>query len=426
MAFLYVPNGKECRTGTPKNEGRSAELPPNLHSLAPMKNEFSCSADSPRTGASVCDGGGDHAARGRVSHRVHRGKPTAPTRAGTSVDQLRRCGSRTENAFAFTGNRCERAAWPVMRIGLFVRFIFDSLVGNRQTQPLPKEVNRKLVFDRLFKFAKLRRNACTRRRAQKAFLISSETIRDARRSRERKRQTKLDEYFSSDPRIELRNGTCRQRFAGERAARVSLRREASRSYAEHLRLMCDLLVLAFQADVTRVCTFGFCKREQQQELPGTRRERRPYELRITDTIGKNRKVRGSTNSRRAIRVSFEAAGKASRRRKARCRSLHDRLRQRQQRRRPAQSRRLPILLAGRGGGTIKTGRHVRFAQETPVTIFGFRCSTEWTCACLFIGDSTGRLAPLRRFLKTNLATSRWLRGLRVSGSPSSGIAARRR
>ena len=55
---------------------------------------------------------------------------------------------------------------------------------------------------------------------------------------------------------------------------------------------------------------------------------------------------------------------------------------------------LPILLAGRGGGTLDTGRHLRYRPETPLTNLYISLLDRLDVPVEFIGDSTGRLDGL--------------------------------
>ena len=55
---------------------------------------------------------------------------------------------------------------------------------------------------------------------------------------------------------------------------------------------------------------------------------------------------------------------------------------------------LPILLAGRGNGTIRTGRHVRYTRETPVNNLWLSMLDRMGSPVDVLGDSTGRLANL--------------------------------
>jgi hypothetical protein len=55
---------------------------------------------------------------------------------------------------------------------------------------------------------------------------------------------------------------------------------------------------------------------------------------------------------------------------------------------------LPVLLAGRGGGSIKTGRHVRYAKETPINNLWLAMLDRMNVHVPKLGDSTGILEEL--------------------------------
>ena len=55
---------------------------------------------------------------------------------------------------------------------------------------------------------------------------------------------------------------------------------------------------------------------------------------------------------------------------------------------------LPILLAGKGGGTLKTGRHLRFPKETPVNNLWLSLLERMGVSIETLGDSTGKLEGL--------------------------------
>ena len=61
---------------------------------------------------------------------------------------------------------------------------------------------------------------------------------------------------------------------------------------------------------------------------------------------------------------------------------------------------LPVLLVGRGGGTLSPGRHIIYPDDTPMTNLYSRCSIGSAFARTPLGDSTGRIRaarePLRR------------------------------
>src|SRR3954471_2601392 len=153
IAFLYVPNGKNMADWTPAAEGANFTLPPILEPLAPVKDDIlvltGLTADKARAHG---DGGGDHARALGAFLTGCQPRKTDGTdiRAGISVDQV--AASRL----------ADQTRLPSLEIGAE----HGSMAGNcdsgyscvysstmswkSATQPLPKEVNPKLVFERLF------------------------------------------------------------------------------------------------------------------------------------------------------------------------------------------------------------------------------------------------------------------------------------
>ena len=166
-------------------------------------------------------------------------------------------------------------------------------------------------------------------------------------------------------------------------------------YQEHVRLMGDLLVLAFQCDLTRIVTFVFANDGSNRSYRTRRRLRRPSR----PLAPRRRHGQASRRSRRS--TEFHTAQLAYILRKAEIDSrgrrhlldhcmivygsgisdgnahAHDDL---------------PILLAGKANGTIKTGRHVRLPNETPLTNLYVSMLDRMGVKVDGFGDSTGRLS----------------------------------
>jgi hypothetical protein len=399
MAFLYVPNGKDMPNWTPKNDGTLGELPSILQSLAPVKNDLlvlsGLAADKARP---YGDGGGDHArAMAAFLTGVHPRKTDGTDiRAGTSVDQLAATRIANETRLASLEIGCE-AGGMAGNCDSGYSCVYNSTVSWKSpTQPLPKEINPKLVFDRLFSaqgsVERVQRDA-----ARKSILdfirADSRTLEDRVSANDKQ---KLDEYFSSIRDIELRMERAEKLPPMNVPPGVTAPRGIPESYAEHLRLMNDLLVLAFQADVTRVCTFVFANETSNKSYPELGVNEGHHELshhgHDPEKIRKIREINKFHVAQFAYlvkRLKSIPEGEGSL--LDHCmiaygsgnsdgdRHNHDDL---------------PILLAGRGGGTIKTGRHVRFAQETPVTNLWFSMLDRMDVRVPFVGDSTGKLSVL--------------------------------
>ncbi|MEP6670453.1 MAG: DUF1552 domain-containing protein [Chthoniobacter sp.] len=398
LAFLYVPNGKDMPNWTPRGDGPLADLPSILAPLAPVKNDLlvltGLAADKARA---YGDGGGDHArAMAAFLTGVHPRKTDgADLRAGTSVDQLaaQRIGALTRLPSLEIGGESGSMAG---NCDSGYSCVYSSTVSwKSSTQPLPKEINPKLVFERLFG----QPGGPERARRDLARKSVLDFIRDDSRQLVAKMgegdRQKLDEYFTSIREIELRMQRAASLPAINAPPGVTSPKGMPDNYAEHLRLLCDMLVLAFQADVTRVCTFVFANESSNKSYPELGVNEGHHELsHHGHDAEKIRKVR-AINTFHVTQLAYLLKRLKSIREGDgtlldHCmiaygcgnsdgdRHNHDDL---------------PILLAGRGGGTIATGRHMRFKGETPV-------SNLWTSLLermdvrVPFGDSTGPLSGL--------------------------------
>src|SRR5262249_40150545 len=175
-------------------------------------------------------------------------------RAGVSVDQVAaaRVGDQTRLASLEIG--CEQGAMAANCDSGYSCVYSSTMSWRSSTTPLPKEINPKLVFERLFGSGPDAVRAARDRQRKSVLDFVRADAADLAGKISAADQRKLDEYFSAWREVEGRI---------ERAAILPPVKapDGSRptgipaSYEEHIRLMCDLIALAFQADVTRVCTF---------------------------------------------------------------------------------------------------------------------------------------------------------------------------
>jgi len=183
------------------------------------------------------------------------GAPLAPggvIRSGTSVDQVvaQRIGHRTKLPSLVLG--CEKANPSVHKN---YSMLYSSHISwSSPTSPTPLEVYPALAFDQLFKDSAEQGD----RSVLDAVLTDAE---DLRRGISRRDQRKLDEYLNSVREVEKRIER-----AGKRGELQGWRPTLTepniprpkdgypQDIVEHMRIMSDILVLAFQTDTTRVCT----------------------------------------------------------------------------------------------------------------------------------------------------------------------------
>lgn len=152
LAFIYVPNGKNMADWTPAAEGANYTLPAILEPLEKHKADFNVltglTADKARPHG---DGGGDHARALAAFLTGAQPRKTDGTdiRAGTSVDQVAasRIGDRTRLASLEIG--CEQGGMAGNCDSGYSCVYSNTMSWRSAAQPLPKEVNPKLVFERL-------------------------------------------------------------------------------------------------------------------------------------------------------------------------------------------------------------------------------------------------------------------------------------
>lgn len=375
MLCYLVPCGIQMDAWTPSATGRDYSLSPSLQPLAALKddvlvltglNNLPAGADYHGTN----DGPGDHARGTGTFLTCSRLNKTAGTdiHNGISVDQV------AANAIGMA------TRFPSLQLGTdgggtagdcdsgYSCAYARNVSWASATNPLPKLTNPAVVFDRLF--AGMDPNATrmeqARRQAYQTSVLDY-ALRDAQRLRARlgtTDQRKLDEYLASVREVE-------QRIASAMSARVcdpGARPPDSVAYVEQLRIMHDLMSLAFECDVTRVITFmngnagdnrdfdfigatgGHHELSHHMDDPEKRRK-----LRIID----NWEVGQLAYLLNKLKTAREADGT----------SVLDNTTvffssEIEDGNSHAHTN-LPVLLAGKCGGAIDTGRHVRFASPQP-------------------------------------------------------------
>ncbi len=412
-AFIYVPNGIIMERWTPAAAGSGYELPPILKPLAGLRQDFLLLTGLAQVnGRALGDGAGDHArAAASFLTGVHPRKTDgADIQGGISVDQVAAQALRAETRFASLELGCEHGRMVGNCDSGYSCAYTNSLAWRTPSNPLPPEVNPRLVFERLFGSGDRVEDPASRaRRLKLQRSILDVVLEDARRLSGTLGATdrrKLDEYLFAvrdvEKRIEAAEKASRE---GHRAAFVPQMDRPEgipAEFEDHVALMFDLTLLAFQADLTRVVTL----------MIGREGSNRPYrQIGIPDAHhGLSHHQNAADKIEKLTRINTHhvslLAGFLSKLKESRegegslldqsmilygsglsdgNRHLHHDL---------------PVLLAGKGGGLLKPGRHVQYSQETPMNnlflamLEGLGVSTER------LGDSNGRLNYL-----TDLSTA---------------------
>ncbi len=276
--------------------------------------------------------------------------------------------------------------------------VYEHTVAWRSpTSPLPTEVNPKLVFERLFS-ARSNDPDRLKRNALRASVL--DTVLEDARTLEKELggadKQKLDQYLSCVRELEVRIARAEKLPPVQPPVGTVQPQIVPASYQEHCRLVCDLLVLAFQTDVTRVATFMLAREGSEIQYRN---------LGITEGHHECTHHRGS-------KALIEKVCKINRFHVEQLAYLLGRLQAVKEGAGTLLDSSMivygsaiedgnfhthtdcPTLLAGKGGGSIKTGRHLRYPQETPVTNLWLALLERMGARTEKLGDSTGVLQGL--------------------------------
>jgi hypothetical protein len=402
MAFLYVPNGIHMSDWTPTETGSGFALPSTLQALEPYRNDFLVLTGlAQQNAAPLGDEGGDHARSLACfltgAHPLKTGG--ANLRAGVSIDQVaaRQIGSLTRLPSLELG--IERSAQSGECDSGYSCAYSSNISWKSANLPVAKEINPKLVFDRLFAVQAHNGSAAGRRKRDLYEKSILDFVRDdAQQLRDRlglSDRRKIDEYLTSIREIELRIAQAEITERGRPREDVIRPSGIPSNLGEHIRLMLDLMALAFQADATRISTFLFANEASNRSYPflnvpdghhdlshhggdSKKQEKiktinRFHVEQFAYLLGKLKSMREGDGTLLDNVMIVYGSGIADG-----DRHNHDDL---------------PILLAGRGGGSIKTGRHVKYDPQPLNNLFlsmldrmGVRIDRH--------GDSTGPLPKL--------------------------------
>lgn len=416
MAVLYMPNGVNAKAWTPEGIGNDFKLSPILEPLANVKSELLVFTELMNKSSIEGDG-----------HYVK----VAPFLTGTAVTKTTgsdlRCGGLSMDQIAaqrignFTALPSLELSVESVTNGVDTNVGFTRLYGSHiswstPTTPVTREINPQLAFDRLF-----RSNVASRTSSptdDKSVLdLVMEDARGLKSKVGSADRLKLEEYFESVRSVEKRIAFDAARRAGEYnddpLARAEIEKLGGRikdyyqdpsrlnergiDHTEQLRLMLDIIALAFWTDSTRVATFMFgnevsgknfsflegvsgghhqishhendtAKIEQYQKINVWHMQQYAYLLEKLKSI---KEGNGTLLDNSMVMLGSgmkDGNGHVP--------------------------YNLPILLAGRGGGKLATGRHLIYEKKTPLCNLYRSMLNCMGTPVSTLGDSTGELAGL--------------------------------
>jgi hypothetical protein len=402
MAMLYMPNGVNTNHWTPTGKGREFELSKTLTPLAPFRKDLVVMTNLWNEASKSGDG---HYVKEAaiLTCRTIKKTPGADLANGVSVDQLaaRSVGDRTPLPSLELG--VTPVAIGVDAVVGYTRVYGSHIAWSTPTTPLAREINPRAAYERLYRAA----TAPPTNAAKLDALLLDRVLDDAKRLRNevgRADQLRLDEYLSVMRSLEQRveRAGRQQKTAWKPLAPIrpdAAPPEHPGDHAAHVRLMMDVIAVAFQSDTTRVSTlmfgnavsnvsFRFLEGVSAGHHDVSHHQKEEDKLRQYQIInqwhveqyayllGKLAAMKeGDSTVLDNSMILFASA-------------LSD-----GQQHNPHN---LPILLAGRGGGRIDTGQHLVYAEDSPLANLYVSMLDAFGAPVERFADSTGPLAGLLR------------------------------
>jgi len=271
FGVFYVPNGMSMPYWFPQEEGPLAALPPTLQSLSAFKDRVLLCGGLDDESANLVKGGGDHARSAGtfltcVPFKITSG---ADVFAAVSMDQIAARELSKETQLASLELGIESNAMVGNCDGGASCAYTNTIAWRTPTTPLPIENDPRAVFERLFGTT-----GSTDPEARMERLRRDRSILDAVGGELKGLelilgpgdQIKLDEYLDALRDIERRIQMAEQQSTRELPV-VDQPVGVPSDYAEHAKLMMDLLALAYQTDLTRISSFMLAREVSGRAYP---------------------------------------------------------------------------------------------------------------------------------------------------------------
>ncbi|RMG16876.1 MAG: DUF1552 domain-containing protein, partial [Bacteroidetes bacterium] len=274
VAFLFAPNGVCPGKWSPKGIGNGFELSPILQPLAGLENELLVLQQlMNKHSISGLDGHYTKTANFLTSMPITRTIGADVNSGGVSIDQLIARHTGKETLFPSLVYGIDRISSGVDANVGFTRLYGSSISWKTPTQPCAKEIDPRFAFDRLFRTLIPKANSSSENPWKKSILDEvSEDAKALQRKLGIADQNKLAEYLESIRSVEMRLENMEQMKDFEAGISPSIKKElqhldirideyvdltAGLDVTEKVRLMLDIMVLAFWSDASRVGTFMF-------------------------------------------------------------------------------------------------------------------------------------------------------------------------
>ena len=401
MAFLYVPNGINMADWTPQSAGTDYAMPAILEPLQGLRPNFQIISGLAQDKAQPNgDGAGDHARASATFLTGCQARKTAGAdiRVGISVDQVAAAQLGRATRLPSLELSCDRGQEAgSCDSGYSCAYQFH-ISWRSETTPNPVEVDPRQVFERLFgngNGPEMQRSRQARDAHRKSILDFA--MEDAKRLQSnlgKTDQRKLEEYLTSVREVEQRIENAQQ-FAAS-LPDYSKPTGIPKDYEAQMRLLMDLLVLAFQTDTTRVASFILAHDGDNRPYPFIGVSDGHHDLSHHENKAEKKQKLTRINRFHATQLAYflsklKSTPEGETTLLDHCMIVygsgigdgnahnHDNL---------------PVILAGGGAGTLTPGRHWKLDGKVPMANLYLAMLDRIGAPTAKLGDSTGKLENL--------------------------------
>jgi hypothetical protein len=397
LGFVYVPHGAIMDRWTPKTEGTGFDFTPILQPLEPFRDKLN-----------IISGLGHQAADTTAVHSLSpttwlsgvRPKPTqgVDAFAGVTADQFaaQKIGQDTflpsleigtEDHSGLIG-ACDRDYGCIY---------MNTLSWRTPTTPLPMEINPRKVFERMFGQGGNAAARLARSQEDRSILdVFMKQAADLQRQLGVKDREAVNDYLESVREIERRVQKMSMEQSGPAIDLPAAPSGIPYSYEDHVKMMYDLLVLAYRANVTRVTTFMVAREISNRTYPqvgvpdghhaishhANRADKMDKNVKIqtyhvgllSQFLEKLRSTRDGDGSLLDHSIIVYGSNMSNS-------NAHNHF--------P-----LPTLVLGGGAGALKSGRHIKYPDHTPMTNLLLTVLDKAGVPMEKLGDSTGKMVEL--------------------------------